>query len=150
LIFRKALSAALTIALALSAFASKVSGQITVSGNPGALTITSAAAPGAGLQPASDASTTYSITTTAPNQKIVAHVNANLPAGVTLKLELAAPAGASSAGPVSLTTSDTEVVGAIPVAGTYPGLTITYTLSANVSAGVVATTPYSVVFSVVP
>ena len=63
---------------------------------------------------------------------------------------LDAPAGASSAGPVSLTTADTEVVGAIPVAGTYPGLTLTYTLSANVSAGVVATTPYSVVLSVVP
>ncbi|HEX6938881.1 MAG TPA: hypothetical protein VF158_05675, partial [Longimicrobiales bacterium] len=58
----------------------------------------------------------------------------DLPAGITLTVELAQPTGATSAGPVTLsTTAQNAVTGISKLAET--GLGITYTLSATAAAG---------------
>lgn len=140
---------ALCVALSTALVPGILSAQsITVSGNPGRLTV-STGTPGFGLDPVSDASTTYSATTTQANQRILARLDAPLPAGVSLSAQFTAPSGAASRGTVLLTTTDQEVVGIIPSPGTYSDLSIVYTLSASVSAGPVATTMRSVILTVV-
>jgi hypothetical protein len=121
---------------------------ITASGNPGVLTVRTATA-GFEPDPVSDATTTYALTTTIANQKLVARLDAPLPTGVTLFIQLTAPAGAISRGQVSLTTVDQEVVGPIPTPGTYTGLAIVYKHVATVKAGSVPTTARVVTVSVV-
>lgn len=121
---------------------------IAVSANPAVMTVSTATA-GFEPDPVSDASTTYAVTTTAANQKIVARLDAPLPAGVTLTIQLAAPSGVVSRGQVPLTTLDQEVVGAIPSAGTYMGLAVVYRLAATVRAGPVPTTARTVTITVV-
>jgi hypothetical protein len=121
---------------------------IAVSGAASPLNIASAIA-GSELMPASSNNSTYSVTTTTANQKIVAHVEPALPAYVTLTVTLAAPGSGSSAGPVQLSATDQTLVNAIVTPATYTGLAIHYTLTATVRAGVMAATTYHVVFSVV-
>ncbi|HEX6964673.1 MAG TPA: hypothetical protein VF166_02665 [Gemmatimonadaceae bacterium] len=144
-----ALSALSLALLILVPCASLAAQTIAVSGDPGPLTV-GTATPGAPLDPASDASTTYTVTTTAPGQKIVARLDAPMPAGVTLSILLTAPGGAASAGEVVLSTIDQTVVGSIPTPDSYAGLTITYRLKASTSAGSIPTTAGSVVLTVVP
>jgi hypothetical protein len=110
---------------------------ISVSGNPSALRITTAIA-GSPPTAVSNNATTYSVTNLLVlPKKITAQLNSDMPAGVTLKITLAAPAGATSLGPVTLTTTAQDVVQNIGV-GTFSNLTITYQLSATTAAGVVA------------
>jgi hypothetical protein len=109
--------------------------EISVSGNPGALVVSSA---NAGAQPneVSDSSTSYLISTNGTNMKITGAIDTAMPSGVTLKLNLAAPTGGYSAGDVSMGVNSVDLVsGATKVAET--GKTITYKLSATVAAGVV-------------
>jgi hypothetical protein len=121
---------------------------IVVSGNPAVLTVHTAMA-GFELDPVGDATTTYAVTSTVANQKIIARLDAPLPSGVALRIQLVAPPGATSRGPVSLTTLDQEVVGAIPTPGTYTGLTIVYTLVATVRSGFLPASARAVTFAVV-
>lgn len=122
---------------------------VVVSGDPGMLTVGSAT-PGSPLDPASDASTTYTVTTTTAGQRIVARLDAPLPNGVTLTVSLTPPGGTANAGEVTLSTVDQTVVGSIQTAGTYSGLAITYRLVATTAVGPVPTAVRSVVFTVVP
>ena len=121
---------------------------ITVSANPGALTVSTAMAGSAPL-PASDASTTYSLQSETGGQKITAVLDAPLPAGLTLEVELAAPAGAVSAGRISLSTVQRTVVLDIP-AGQFSGLSINYYLTAATSAGVVPSDVRTITFTITP
>jgi hypothetical protein len=109
--------------------------EITVSGNPGPLTVSAATA---GSQPdeVSDSTTTYAITTN-ESKKITGILDSAMPAGVTLKINLEAPTGGTNVPDVTLTGVAADLVtGIVPVAeGT---LAITYKLSATVTAGVVA------------
>jgi hypothetical protein len=142
-------TAMLSLSIALAFSAVPLSAQtMTASGDPGALIVQTATA-GSEPAPASDAMTTYVVTTTSANQKIVARLDAPLPNGVTLTFQAAAPAGAASRGPVALTTADQEVVGPVPTPGTYAGLAIVYTLSSTVKAGPVPTSARTVTLSVV-
>ncbi|MEX2153993.1 MAG: hypothetical protein WD825_11690 [Gemmatimonadaceae bacterium] len=137
------------VALLLTLSAPFAGAQVlSVSGNPSSLTVSTATA-GLGLDPVVDASTTYSVTTTLPNQKIVARLTTALPSGVILKVRLQPPSGVTALGDISLTTTNADVVGPIPVIGPHLTLSITYTLSALVTAGTVSTTGRDVVFSVV-
>ena len=103
--------------------------QIAVSGDPAPLVVNSATA--GGMPTAVTASaTTYAITTNQANQKITASIDQGMPAGITLELALAAPAGASSAGPVALGTSASDVVTGISMVNA-SALPITYRLSAT-------------------
>jgi hypothetical protein len=140
--------ASLLIGLAALAMPSVVSAQsVAVSGDPAVLTVGTATA-GREPDPARDAATTYTVTTTAANQKLVARLEAPLPAGVSLTIQLAAPSGATSRGQVALTTSDQEVVGPIPAPGSYAGLAIVYTHVATVSAGPLQPTARVVILTV--
>jgi hypothetical protein len=136
--------------LAVLALPAVMSAQaVVVSGDPGALIVSTAAA---GLEPDAfhDATTTYAVTTSAPHQKITARLDAPLPAGVTLTIQLTPPPGATSRGAVALTTLDQELVGPIPTPGSYAGLAIVYAYSATVKAGPIPGTARVVVLSVVP
>lgn len=108
--------------------------EIDVAAAPVNLTVNTAVA---GSQPSSaSAASSYSITTNgaADSKKISAKLDTAMPANVTLAVDVAAPsAGSTSAGVVTLTASDTEVVGSIEgVAAS--GVSISYTLSATVAA----------------
>lgn len=106
--------------------------EISVSGNPGTLTI-SAATPGSDPTPATDSSTTYAITTNGTGKVITARIDAAMPTGLTLTVNLGAPSVGSSAGDVTLSTTAASVVTGIgPVADS--SSTITYTLSATAEA----------------
>jgi hypothetical protein len=114
--------------------------DISVSGDPGTMFV-SAAIAGSEPEEVSDASTTYSITSTAStdNKKITASINTPMPNGVTLKINLDAPRGATSSGDVDISnaTNSVDVVTAIDSIAE-SGKTITYKLGATVAAGVVS------------
>lgn len=155
----KSLSIA-ALALALTAAAGEASAQqqtvtfsidpinqMSVSGNPGALTINAATA-GSAPTSVSDASTTWAITTNQTGTKVTAAIDQAMPANVTLRVSLAAPSNASSAGAVPLTTSAADVVTGITKLSE-SGKVITYTLSATAAADVVANASRTVTYTVV-
>ncbi len=112
--------------------------EISVSGNPAALTINSATA-GSAPTAVQDTSTSYAITTNggADARKITAAIDSDMPAGTTLQITLATPTGGSSAGASSLSTTAADVVTAIDSVAE-SGLQITYDFAATAAAGVVA------------
>jgi hypothetical protein len=108
---------------------------LTISGNPAPLIINSATA---GFQPADvvNYTTTYNISTNETNKKITGMLNYSMPANTFLKIRLAAPAGATSAGDIALTTTATDLVTGISKVAE-SGKTITYTFSSTVAAGII-------------
>ncbi len=137
------------LALALLALATTASAQtqtvtyavnaintMAVSGDPGALTITTAT-PGSPPTSVTDATTTWHFTTNQTGAKVQAALATNMPAGVTLTVDLQAPTAATSAGAVVLTTVATDLVTGITLLNE-SGKTITYSLSATAAAGVVS------------
>lgn len=120
--------------------------QLSFAGAP-SLLISSAVA-GAGLTSASSSAGTYSITTNESDRKITAELNADMPSGITLTASVAAPTGATSAGPMTLSTTAATVVTGIATVN-QGGLPITYGLAATVSAGVMAATTRVVTYTVI-
>ena len=118
--------------------------EISVSGSPSL--VINDATPGSGLTSASAAGT-YAITTNETNRKITAKIDTNMPTGVTLSVQLAAPTGGTSAGAVNLTSIDQNVVTGISNVD-QSGLSITYGLSATVAAGVVAAGNKTVTYTI--
>ena len=118
---------------------------IQFSGSP-SLTISSATA---GSAPTSaTANATYAITTNESGRKIIAELDSDMPAGVTLSVSLAAPSGATSAGAVQLTDAPQAVVTDIDAVNA-SGLNVTYTLTATPAAGVVANGSRTVTYTIV-
>jgi len=121
--------------------------EISVSGEPVTLAVTAATA---GSQPDSvtDDTTTYAITTNGTDKKITGAVDPAMPTGVTLKINLAAPTGAgTSSGDITLAITSADLVtGITQVAETE--MKITYTLSATVDAGVVASDTRTVTLTI--
>jgi hypothetical protein len=117
--------------------------KIATSGNPGALTIVDGTAGTDALSSVSDNSTTYSITQNFANTvKVTANLDAALTSGYTLEIGLASSKG-TSAGTVDISNATSgsalDVVTAI-AKGADAGQSITYTFSANASAGVLSST----------
>ena len=117
--------------------------KIATSGNPAPLTITTGTAGVNALTSVSDNSTTYGITQNFGNTvKITANLDAALAAGYTLQLNMASTKG-TSAGSVDISNatagSAVDVVTAIQ-RGADAGQAITYTFSADASAGTLAST----------
>lgn len=79
-------------------------------------------------------------------KKIVAQLNANTPAGVTLAVRITGGSSGTSLGYVGLDISARDVVIAT-TPGFYSTVNISYTLSATVTAGVVASTSRTVTFT---
>ena|SRR5665213_2143902 len=120
---------------------------LAVSGSPATMKISSAI-PGAGLTPVTDVSTKYTIIElSAGHHEITAQINSAMPAGVTLTVELAAPSGATSMGPVMLGVAAHPAV--TNIATTISSNAITYTLSATPAAGVVPAQSRTVTFTLV-
>lgn len=121
--------------------------KIATSGNPGALTISTGTAGTDALTSVSDNSTTYSITQNFANTvKITANLDAALPAGYTLQINLASTKG-TSAGTIDISNatsgSAVSVVTAINK-GAEAGKAITYTFGALASAGTLTSTAKTV------
>jgi CheY-like chemotaxis protein len=119
--------------------------QISVAGSP-SLSITAGVAGGA---PTSVTSTgnTWAITTNQSNSKITASIASAMPTGLTLSVNLGAPAGASSAGAKTLGTSAVDVVTGITKLNA-TGLSMVYQLDATAAAGVVASSTRVVTYTV--
>jgi hypothetical protein len=139
-----------TSALLLAFSGGGVAAQtITVSGNPGALVVSSAIA---GSEPVSvaNSTTTYTVVTPNPNRRyaITARLNAAMPFGTVLTATLAAPPQATSVGPVPLDMTARNVVTGIPRRVTAT-LNITYQFTATVAAGVIPPTTRTVTLTIV-
>lgn len=96
-----------------------------------------------------DSASVYSVTTSTPNQKITANLDAALPPGVVLAVRLQAPDGATSLGMVTLTTQSQDVVVNLP-AGSSSNLRITYRFTGTLAAGIVPSGSRSVTFTLKP
>lgn len=107
--------------------------SITISGSPALMSITTATA-GSAPTAVQNTSTTYGITTDVANAKITGKINTNTPTGVTLSVRLATPTGATTAGLVSMNTTNKNLITAIPINTSVSGLQITYQLSATSKA----------------
>jgi hypothetical protein len=109
---------------------------ISVSGNPGALIISTAVA---GYQPAAvvDASTTYAITTNGSDKRITGVLNSAMPSNTALKATVTAPASGTSDGQVTLTASALNLVTGIGAVA-QSGMTISYEFSATVASGIIS------------
>lgn len=121
---------------------------MAVSGSPGLLRISSAAA-GSQPVPVSNSTTTYTVSTPNPSRtyKVTAQLNAAMPVGVTLTATLDAPPGATSLGPVALDLTARDVVTGIP-RRTDATQAITYQLGASVAAGVVPNSSRTVTLTI--
>jgi hypothetical protein len=121
------------------------------SGSAGTLVI-NAAIPGQDPTSASASITTYAVTTPAPQgtYRITASINQAMPAGTTLRLSMASPAGATSLGAVALTTTAQDVVINIPRKTNGTSLAITYTFDATPAAGVVPLTSRTITLAIGP
>lgn len=110
---------------------------LSVSGSPGTLVVNTAIA---GQPPTSDtdALTTYTVRAANRQQplKITGRLNAAMPPGVTLTVNMAPPGGAVANGTVTLDATTRDLVGDITNTNAQTR-SITYTLSATAAAGVV-------------
>lgn len=142
---------ALTTALLLLGSRAAAAQSFTVSlANLGTMNVIAAVA---GSDPTSitQSSTTYTLVTKKNKgiTRVSANLDAALPAGVTLTVSLPSPGGGIvSAGAITLTTAQQDVLTSLPNANTtFLPQTITYGLSATAAAGVVALTTYHVTFT---
>jgi len=119
---------------------------ISVSGNPGSLVVGTATA-GAALDPATDATTTYSITHNLTSAHITAALNTAMPGTTALAVNLQAPSGGTSSGLTTLGTSAVNVVTAISPTN-QSGKTITYQFTATPIDGVLSSFNRVVTFTI--
>ena len=136
------------VLLAVAVWSRDARAQLTVSGTPAQLTISTATA-GSTPDAASNSSTSYKIgPLAAGNFAVTAAIDSPMPAGVTLTVTLGADGTGSSSGPVALTTTATNAVTGI-TRKTTGNLPITYTLVATPAAGVVPVQSRVVTFTLI-
>jgi hypothetical protein len=92
------------------------------------------------------AGATWAVTTNQTNMKVTASIGSAMPAGLTLSVDLTAPAGASSTASALSTTAVDLVTGINQLAQN--GLAVSYTLQATPAAGVVASTTRTVTYTI--
>lgn len=108
--------------------------DITISGNPPPLTISTAIA-GSNPTPVTNATTTYTVTNLIlSGARITGQLNVAMPTNVTLSLQLQAPSGGTSQGLVALSTTAQNLVTNIPIIALASNLTCTYRLAATAAA----------------
>lgn len=118
--------------------------QIAFSGSP-SLVINTATA---GNDPtAATANATWAVTTNQTGAKITASIGSNMPSGLTLAVNLTAPAGGTSAGSQSLSTTAVDVVTGITQLA-QSAIALQYSLSATPAAGVVSSTSRTVTYTI--
>lgn len=109
------------------------SDNISISGNPPTLTISTATA-GSNPNSATNNTTTYNITTTTTVRSILGKINTTMPTGTTLKVQLAPSSGASSTGSQAMGTTSVNLITNITKSTIVNNLVITYSLSATAAA----------------
>ena len=119
--------------------------QVGVTGSP-TMAITAAVAGNAPTSVTSSGNT-WAVTTNQSTAKITASIGSAMPAGVTLSANLGAPAGATSAGLVALSTAAVDIVTGITKLNA-SGLGLSYQLDATSAAGVITSTTRIVTFTV--
>ena len=118
--------------------------QIAFAGSP-SLVINTATA---GSNPTSvTAAATWAVTTNQSGAKITASIGSNMPGGLTLSVNLAAPAGASTAGSQSLSTTSVDLVTSITKVA-QGAMAVSYSLAATPAAGVVSSTTRTVTYTI--
>jgi hypothetical protein len=127
-------------------FAVSAINELSVSGNPGSLIVSTATA-GTAPDVVTDSTTSYAITTNETGRKITGAIDTPMPSGVTLAVNLAAPTGASSAGLTTLGTSAMDLVTGISTLND-SSKSITYSLSATSAAGVVPSASKTVTLTI--
>jgi hypothetical protein len=120
--------------------------EMSLASSTASLTVSSATA-GSAPDDATSA-TTWAITTNETSTKVTGEIDQAMPTGVTLAAQLAAPAGATSAGSVGLGIVAADLVTGI-TALNESGLALDYTLSATAAAGVIASDTRTVTYTVV-
>jgi hypothetical protein len=142
---RRRISVSVTASL-LFAGSGAVAAQGVIPG-VGPMTVNTAVA-GSQPTPVVNATTNYSAILVFPGQmKVVAQLNANMPAGTTLGVKVTGPAGTgTSLGTVNLDISQRDIVIAT-IPAFYNNVNIAYTFTANVSAGVLPSTSRTVTFT---
>jgi hypothetical protein len=115
-------------------FAVNAINQIAFIGSP-SLTITTAVA-GSAPTSVTDASATWAVTCNQTGAKISASLASNMAAGLTLSSSLIAPAGGTSAGFQSLSTTSVDLVTSVTKVA-QALMAVTYKLDATPAAGVV-------------
>lgn len=135
------------VLLVLAIWSREARAQLSVSGSPAQLTVSTAVA-GSAPVAVTNATTTYSVSSNPPSghYAITAHLNSAMPPGVTLEVALGANRG-TSAGTVALSTTAQNVVTAIT--RRMFGQPITYTLTATAAAGVVPLQSRVVTFTII-
>lgn len=122
--------------------------ELAISGDPGALVISTATA-GSEPDAVSDATTTYAITCNETGHKITAQIDSAMPANVTLTIELEACSTSISPGPVDISDATAKDVLTDIDLVAESGKTITYGLAATVAAGVVASQSRTVTLTLI-
>ena len=118
--------------------------QIAFSGSP-SLVINTATA---GSNPTdATAAATWAVTTNQTGAKVTASIGSNMPAGLTLAVNLSAPSGGSSAGAQALSTTAVDVVTGITKLA-QGSLGATYSLAATAAAGVVSSSSRTVTYTI--
>ena len=141
-----------TSALLLIASAAQAGAQqtaLSTTGSPGTFTISTATA---GSQPLTltNSATSYSVTAknSAGPKKIIAQLDAPMPFGTTLTVNMVAPSGATSMGAVALDATTRDIVINI-VKENSVTQGITYTFAATAAAGVIPAQSRTVTFTLV-
>ena len=119
--------------------------QIAFVGAP-SLTVASEL-PGAAPSSVTDATATWAVTTNQSGAKITASIPSIMPPGLTLSASLAPPAGATSAGFMSLGTVAIDLVSGITKIA-QGAMVVTYKLDATAAAGVVTSSSRSVTYTI--
>ena len=118
--------------------------QIAFTGSPSLVVNTATA----GSAPtAATANVSWAITTNQTGSKITASIGSNMPAGLTLTVNLAAPSVGTSAGAQSLSTTAVDLVTGITKLAE-SGMNVGYSLSATTAAGVVSSTTRTVTYTI--
>jgi hypothetical protein len=122
--------------------------EIAFSGDPSPMIATQAVA---GSNPADvfDNSSFYSVTTNGSSEKVVACLDALMPAGTMLCIMVGAPNGAVSVGTVDLNTSNQKVVTCISKVA-QSSLPVSYAFESTITAGIIPLTSRIVTFTLCP
>lgn len=118
--------------------------QIAFAGSP-SLVINTATA---GSNPTNaTANVSWAVTTNQTGAKITASIGSNMPAGLSLTVDLTAPTAGASAGAQSLSTTSVDLVTGITKLAE-SALNVGYSLAATPAAGVVSSTTRTVTYTI--
>ena len=126
-------------------FAVNAINQIGFTGTP-SLTITTAVA-GSAPTSVTDATSSWAVTTNQTGAKITASIPTAMPTGLTLSVNLGAPAAGASAGYLALGTTGVDLVTAITKLA-QGSLAVSYKLDATAAAGVVTSATRVVTYTI--